>query len=137
MPTPASTVSSPPRVVDVHVVLVRFAAADGDLGGQAGDEDVAGGVVADVDVVGSVGAVDDDRVRRAVAGAAAGRAAEVDVGVLDAGARQITDGDRVGAAERGDVEVLDPVEIHRDVGDVAEQAHAGAVGRDVDVLGGV
>ena len=33
--------------------------------------------------------------------------------------------------------LLDVVEVHGDVGDVAEEAHAPAVGRDVDVLGDV
>ena len=43
----------------------------------------------------------------------------------------------VGTAAGLDVEALDVVGVHRDVGDVAEQAHALPVGRHVDVLGDV
>ena len=41
------------------------------------------------------------------------------------------------AAEGADRRALDAVEVHRDGGDVAGQAHARAVGRDVDVLADV
>ena len=61
--------------------------------------------LAKVTLVGAVGAVDDDGVGRAVA-AAADRV-EVDVDRLDVGAGEVVDGDRVGAAERADVDVLD------------------------------
>ena len=50
---------------------------------------------------------------------------------------EVVDGDGVGAAERADVRRLDAVEVHRDAGDVADQAHARAVGRDVDLLADV
>ena len=39
--------------------------------------------------------------------------------------------------ERVEVDHLDVVEVHGDVGDVAEEQHAPAVGHDVDVLGDV
>ena len=45
--------------------------------------------------------------------------------------------DGVGAARGIELDVLDTVEVHRDVADVAEQPDAAAIGRDVDVLGGV
>ena len=44
------------------------------------------------------------------------------------------DRDGVGAAERGELDMLDAVEVHGDVADVAEQPHPLAIGRDVDVL---
>ena len=79
-------------------------------------------------------AVDDDGVGLAVAGVAAERAREVEVHVGDAGAGQVVDGERVGAAEGGDVDLLDAVDVHGHVADVAEQPQPGAVGRQVDVL---
>ena len=48
----------------------------------------------------------------------------------DPGAGQIADRDGVGAAQGREVDLLDAVEVHRDVGDVAGEAHATAVGRD-------
>ena len=67
-----------------------------------------------IDVV-AVGAVDDDGVGRAVAGAAAG-AGQVEVDLGDVGAGQVVDGDGVGAAQGVEVDRLDAVEVHRDVG---------------------
>ncbi len=43
----------------------------------------------------------------------------------------------VGAAQRVEVHGLDLVEVHRDIGDVAEEPDACAVGRHVDVLADV
>ena len=59
------------------------------------------------------------RIGRTVAGAAAGRRAEVERDLRDAGLGQIADRDVVGAAESREVDVLDAVDVHRDVGDVA------------------
>ena len=70
----------------------------------------------DADRVVAVGAVDDDGVGRAVAGAAARRRGEVEVDLRHVGAGQVVDGDRVGAAEGVEVDRLDAVEVHRDVG---------------------
>ena len=53
----------------------------------------------------------------------------------DVGAGQVADHDVVGAAERVEVDALDVVEVHRHVGDVAEEQRPPAVGDDVDVLG--
>ena len=89
---------------------------------------------ADLDRVGAVGAVDDDGVGLAVAGAAAGSAGEVEVDLGDVGAGQVVDGDGVGAAEGVDVDLLEAVEVHRDVADVAGEPNPAAVGREVDVL---
>ena len=58
-------------------------------------------------------------------------------GLGEVGAAQVADDDVVGAAERAELDALDVVEVHRHVGDVAEEQHAAAVGDDVDVLGDV
>src|SRR5262249_27405471 len=79
-------------------------------------------------------AVDDDRVGLTVAGATARRTRQVNVHASDVGARQVVDGDRIGAAERGDVDLLDPVDVHGHKADVAEQPQPAAVGRQVNVL---
>ena len=52
-------------------------------------------------------------------------------------AAQVADDDVVGAAQGPEVDALDVVEVHRHVGDVAEEEDAPAVGHDVDVLAGV
>ena len=61
-------------------------------------------------------------------------AAKVDVDLVDVGPGQVVDRDGVRAALGVDVDGLDVVEIHRDVGDIAGQPGVPAVGRDVDVL---
>ena len=63
--------------------------------------------------------------------------AQVDVDVRDVRAAEVADHDVVGAAERPEVDRLDVVQVHRDVGDVAEEQRASAVGDDVDVLADV
>ena len=120
--------------VDVDVVESRLVPGHRDARGQAGDHRVARGG-ADVDVVGVVGAVRDDRVGRAVAGAVEG--VEVDVGGVEVGAGEVVDRDGVGAAEGADGGALDAVEVHRDPGDVAVQDGVRPVGGEVDLLGGV
>src|SRR5262249_58523121 len=104
--------------------------------GQARHRDHAV-VVRDRDRVVAVGRVDDDRVRRAVAAGAAGLCAQVDGDLVHAGSRQIVDGDGVGATSGVDLDMLDAVEVHGDVADVAGEPRAAAVGRDVDVLGDI
>ena len=71
----------------------------------------------------------------AVAPAAGHSQVGVDLGHVGAG--QVVDDDGVGAAESVEVDGLDVVEVHRDVGDVAEEPHPPAVGGDVDALGDV
>src|SRR5439155_21491879 len=51
--------------------------------------------------------------------------------------REVVDGNVVGPGQRPKLDVLDIVEVHRDVGDVAEEADPRAVGGDVDVLADV
>src|SRR6266516_1278778 len=50
---------------------------------------------------------------------------------------QVVDGDNVGAAEGVEVDALDAGGVHRDAGDVAREPEAGAVRRQVDLLGDV
>ena len=81
----------------------------------------------DVDLVVAGGAVDDHGVGRGIA-------AKVDRDLRHAGTGQVADRDVVGAAERVELDVLDAVEVHGDVADVAGELHLPVVGRDVDVL---
>ena len=85
-----------------------------------------------VDLVVAAGAVDRHRVGRAVAAAA--RRRQVDRDLLDVGGGKIVDGDLVGAAQGVELDLLDIVEVHDDVGDVAGEPRAPAIGRDVDRL---
>ncbi len=87
------------------------------------------------DVVRVVRAVDRDRVGRAVARAAADRGLEVERDGLEVGPGRVVEDHAVGTAERLDVDDLDVVQVHRDVGGVAEEPDSLAVGRDVEVLG--
>ena len=71
----------------------------------------------------------------AVAGAAAGRAGEIDVDLRDTCAGQVVDRDVVGAAQRGEVDrARRRCRSIVMLADVAGEAHALAVGRDVDLL---
>ena len=88
------------------------------------------------DVV-AVGGVDDDVVGRTVAAVPPiVREVEVDLGRRRCRDRSLTV--MLSAPPRALKSiVLDVVEVHRDVGDVAGEADPPAVGRDVDVLGDV
>src|SRR5262249_44568023 len=76
-------------------------------------------VVRDRDHAVAVGGIDDDRVGRTIAAGAAGLCAEVDGDLAHAGSGQIVDRDGVGATSGVDLDVLDAVEVHSDVADVA------------------
>ena len=80
------------------------------------------------------GAVDGHAIGRAIANVAAGCRREVDRNLRDTGAGEVADRDVVGAAASGEVDVLDAVEIHGDVADVAGELHPSVVRGDVDVL---
>src|SRR5262249_52970486 len=72
-----------------------------------------------------------------VAGGAANQSGQTQVDLRHAGAGQVVEGDGVGAAERIDCDVLDATEVHRSAVEVAGDPGPGAVGRDVEPLGGV
>ena len=78
------------------------------------------------------GALDGDAVGLPVAPATGRR--EVDRDVDQVGPGEVTHDGRVGPAQRAQVDVLDVVEVHRDVGHVAGEAHPAAVGADVEDL---
>ena len=126
--------SSPPRPLSVRRSLACLLEEDVDRGLKPEDADPAG-VARGAERVVALGAVDRDRVGRAVAAAVG--PAQVEVDPRHVGAAQVADDDVVGAAQGPEVDALDVVEVHRDVGHVAGEADPPAVGRDVDVLGDV
>ena len=69
-----------------------------------------------------------------VASRPADRAGEADVQLGDVGARKVVHRQRVGAAERIEVDGLDVVEIHDDVAQVAGEPHPLAVGGGLEDL---
>src|SRR5262249_43240978 len=134
-PGGAHDVVPTPRLDD-QLIQGPLRAGDVDLRVQTG-HGVTGASAANLDLVGGVGAVDDDGIHRVVAGAASRRRSEVKVDLRDVGATEVADGDHVGAAQGVEVDSLDAVEVHRHAADIAGEAHVAAVGRDVDLLGDV
>src|SRR5581483_5442016 len=125
----------PQRIYD-ELVVGPLGALNRYQGGQPGNR-VSGPAAGDLDRVGVGRAVDDDGVGLAVARAAAGRARQIEVHASYVGARQVVDGEVVGAAQGHDVDLLHAVDIHRHVTDVARQPQPAAVGRQVEVLADV
>ena len=119
--------------VERQPVIGQLLEEDVDRGLKPEDVDAAG-VARRAEHVGAVGAVDRDRVGRAVAAAVG--PAQVEADLRHVGAAQVADDDVVGAAQGAEVNALDVVEVHRHVGHVAEEEHPSAVGHDVDVLAG-
>jgi hypothetical protein len=115
-----------------HVDRVHAGLAVGraHVAAEAGDD--AGAV--DGDVVVALAAAGDHLVGHAVAGAVG---ALVDLGVLQLGAGGVVDDHDIGAAARVERDALDAADVEIDVGDVAEHAHARAVGGHVEVLADV
>src|SRR5262245_23881099 len=99
-----------------------------------GDRDPVG-VTGDNNHVVAARGIDGDGVRRIVAGRPADRAGEIYVDLRHVCPAQVVDHDIIDAAKGIEVDVLDLVEVHGDVGDVAEEGGALAVGRDIDILG--
>src|SRR5262249_34522519 len=60
---------------------------------------------------------------------------QIDVDLLGVGAGEVVHRDLVGAAQGVELDVLDAIEVHGDVADVAGDPHAAAVGRGVEGLG--
>ena len=110
--------------VDHERVVRAFRVRDVHPGRQA--EHRHGGARAeDIDDVVAVGPVVGHDVRRRVARGAADRAREIDVHLGHVGAGEVVHRDRVGAAERVEVDLLDIVQVHDDVAEVARE-HARA-----------
>ena len=129
-------VSLPARPLTVERVEGALGAGDRHLRRQSVD-DHRRAAAGDGDAVVAGRAVDGHGVRRPVTLAAARRRRQVEVDLRDVGAGEVVDHDIVGAAQGVELDVLDAVEVHGDVGDVAGEPHPAAVGRDVDVLGDV
>ena len=123
---------------------------DADEDGEAGDRGItvraddrdllasAATVVVIVVVIASAGRVtanERDRVRNAVAGAAAESRREVDVELLDVGPAEVVHDRVVGAAESTQVDALGVVDVHDDAAGAPEEAKPLPVGRGVEVLG--
>src|SRR5262249_7409457 len=119
--------------IDDEGVICPFGTLNHDIGGQPG-HGVAAAAARDLNDVGVVGAVEDNRVGRAVTGAGAGSAGEVEVNVGDSSTVQVVDGDRIGAATRSDVDLLDAVDIHGYVADVAGEKESSAIRRQIELL---
>src|SRR5262249_51403042 len=121
------------QAVDDKLVYVPFTPCDVDAGRQARNDHCIGRAAHD-DLVIAAGSVDDDGVGLPIACAAAGRVGQIKIDLGDIGAGEVADGDPVGAAKGGNVNLFDAVEVHGDVADVSEEAHPAAVGRQVHVL---
>ena len=122
--------------IDDDPVVGGIEAGDVHRGGKAQDRDPVG-VADDLDHVVAARGIDGDRIRLVVAGGATERGGEIDVDLRHVRPAQVVDHDVVGAAERIEVDLLDVVEVHGDVRDIAEEQHAAAICRDIDVLGDV
>src|SRR6185295_7606731 len=85
----------------------------------------------------AAGAVDDDLVNGAIAGAAARGPSQVHVHLLHVSTTQIVNAHDVRAAQRIEVDALDAVQIHGHVGDVAREERALPVRLDIDLFGDV
>ena len=81
-----------------------------------------------------VGAIDDHRVGQAVALAGPRGCREVDGDLGHIGAGEVVDDDGVGTAKGVERDVLDVVEVHDHVADIARQPHALAIGGDLEDL---
>ena len=134
-----STVSSPARV---SIASVSFAPSVWEMLTFAG-RPVSVAVPATTTLAGdrervvAVGAGDRDAVRLTVAAREAESRGEADVDERDRRAAEVADRERVGAAARERVDLLEVGQLHRDVPDVAREAHAPADRRHVERLGGV
>ena len=85
----------------------------------------------DGDLVPAVAAVHDHLIRLAIVGA------EVDVQRVEARLADVVDGDRVGATEGVQVDLLEAARVHRDACDVADELETVPVRRQIDLLGNV
>src|SRR5262249_47333795 len=105
-----------------HELVVGYLGARHTDEGRQPHHGEAGAGPQDLDGVVPAGAVDDDGVRRAVAGPGAGGAGQVEVHLGDAGAGEVADGDGIDAAPGGEIDLLDAIDVHDDGADVAGEA---------------
>src|SRR5262249_38924877 len=121
-------VEPPLRVADSHGGHLTHGGVD-----EGGNTNSVG---ADLAEVVAVGAVDDDDVGLVVARKVrvGPTTSEVDVEGVQAGRGLVVDGDGVGAAAGGEVDLLHASQVHGDAVDVAGEAGARAVGREVEPL---
>ncbi len=122
------------EAVEDQPVVGAFGIRKLDGRGEAGDADHAARR-RDGRGIGAGRPVDDDLVGLRIAAADAG--AEVDLDQGHAGWAEVVDVHRVGPAERVKLDGPRAGNVHDDVGDVAGQPHAPAVGGEVDYLGRV
>ena len=90
-----------------------------------------------VDLVVVRGAIDGHRVGRIVAGSGAGLCRQVDGDLGHVGPGEVINRDGVRAAQHIELDMLDTAEVHRHAADIAKQASAVAVGRDIDLLANI
>jgi hypothetical protein len=127
-------VAAEPRGID-HIVTPQSGDADSVVGVEVIDHDLAGKAIdhqrtvhdRQRDDIVAGGAVDSDGVVLTVASGAADRPSQVDVDASHVGAGEVIDRDGVGSAESMDVHGLDPLRVHRDGADIAEQHGVRAV----------
>src|SRR5262249_41426688 len=110
------------EAVDDQLIVIRLGAGDGHRGGQTAHSG-CGGAAGNAYFVVAGGGIDHHRVGRTIAGAGAGLCRQVDGNLLHIGPGQIVDDDVVGPTARVELDTFDAVEVHRDVGDVADEPH--------------
>ena len=104
--------------LDGELVVDAFCAGKRDRRRQAGYTDRTSRSI-HLNIVVAGGTIDGHAIGLAVAHIAARCPREVDRDLGDAGTGEVADRDVVGTAEGGELDVLDAVEIHGDVADVA------------------
>src|SRR5262249_19046836 len=121
------------KTVDDQFIKVRLGPSDGHHGSQTAHRR-RGGAARDADMVVAGSGVDHHYVSSAIARATPCLCRQVDGNLLHVGPRQIVDDDLVGAAQRVELDPLDPVQVHGDIGDIAGEQHPRAVRGNIDVL---
>src|SRR6185369_7172630 len=91
----------------------------------------------DIDLIVAGRSVYDHAVGCTIARATARRIRQVDTNLIHVGSAEVIDRDGVGTTQHVELDMLDTAEIHRHIADIASQADAVAIGRNVDLLGDV
>src|SRR5262249_35077329 len=105
-------------------------AEDVDGGVQAEDMERAAGA-SDAEVVVALGAVDGDRIGQAVA---IGRVVQGNADLGQVGAGEVVDVDGVSAPLGAQFDILNAVQVHGDIAEVAGEEDVAAVGGEIEVL---